>query len=239
MITPDGGPLIGAKAPTAGSAPASADSSSVRYAFNGGSANPTKGASGDPRLVESTVDGGVLSTVTHLGGDAVDFPPPCPRPGGSRCPRVILQTTGDVARLNPGTGMISYGATVRLGKSQTGDGENVVQKGFATGGSEYKLQVDGDAGKPSCAVVGTASATIYLARSSISVADGKWHVLICELRSHRLTISVDGVVRGKRPVAAGTDITNDDPVRIGGKGTSKNNDQFNGSLDDVWITVPQ
>jgi hypothetical protein len=30
---------------------------------------------------------------------------------------------------------------------------------------------------------------------------------------------------------------NDDPLRIGGKGTSANNDQFHGALDDIFVSI--
>ena len=121
--------------------------------------------------------------------------------------------------------------------AQTSDGENVVQKGYATGGSEYKLQVDGHAGRPSCAVVGTASAQIFLARSSVSIDDGSWHTV--SVRSARR--SAFHHRRRHRPgtaaVPASTTISNDDGLRIGGKGKSANNDQFSGELDNVWVTV--
>jgi hypothetical protein len=53
-----------------------------------------------------------------------------------------------------------------------------VQKGYAAGpGGEWKLQVDGYAGRPSCVLVGAGSPVIHLAVAGRSVADGRWHRL--------------------------------------------------------------
>jgi hypothetical protein len=38
-------------------------------------------------------------------------------------------------------------------------------------------------------------------------------------------------------VAASLAVTAGQPVSLGGKGTGENNNQFHGSLDDVWISV--
>jgi hypothetical protein len=209
----------------------------IRYAFDGGASNVDKDLGGAPKLVESSANGGVLRTVTHGGGDGLGFPTRCSDPGATDCARVILETTGEVSKLNPGTAAISFGATIKMRPDQTSDGANVVQKGFATGGSEYKLQVDGDAGRPSCAIVGVAGPTIYLAKSSVAIDDGAWHTVTCDLRDGNLSITVDGTLRGEHAVPKTVSVSNSDEVRIGGKGTSPNNDQFNGELDDIWITV--
>jgi Concanavalin A-like lectin/glucanases superfamily len=211
----------------------------VRYGFDGGAADLSEGVHNAPGLHLVSANGGALRTVVHGTGDGLGFPAPCVEPGASSCPRAILETSGNVSKLNPGTHEVSFGATIKMRHNQTSDGENVVQKGFATGGSEYKLQVDGDAGMPSCAVVGATSSTIYLAKSSVAIDDGAWHTVACDLRAGVLSITVDGTVRGKHAVPTGLSVSNSDELRIGGKGTSSNNDQFNGELDDVWVTVGQ
>jgi hypothetical protein len=209
----------------------------IAYGFDGGSSNLTKGLHGAPKLEERIANGGTLRTVVHGSGDGIGFPARCADPGASTCARAILQTSGDVGSLNPGTRAISFGATIKMRHDQTSDGANVVQKGYATGGSEYKLQVDGDAGKPSCAVVGSTASTIYLVKSSVAIDDGAWHTVACDLAHGVLSITVDGTLRGQHAVPASLSISNSDDLRIGGKGTSSNNDQFNGELDDVWVTV--
>ena len=71
---------------------------------------------------------------------------------GRRCPHAVLQSP-HAAELNPGTKGLAFGATVRLRRSQTSKGQNVVQKGYSITGSQYKLQIDGSAGRPSCVLV--------------------------------------------------------------------------------------
>jgi hypothetical protein len=210
----------------------------VRYTFDGGATSHlSRGAAGNPKLSVLAAEGGALHTVKHNGGNAIGFPSRCQTPGATGCQRAILETSGNVDRLNPGRDRIRFGADIRMLGTQTSDGENVVQKGYATGGSEYKLQVDGEAGRPSCAVVGTASSRIFLARSSVSVDDGGWHTVSCDLHNGVLSVKVDGTVCGKATVPTSTTISNDDRLRIGGKGKSANNDQFSGELDNVWVTV--
>jgi concanavalin A-like lectin/glucanase superfamily protein len=225
------------RATTAVTPAASATAYSVRYGFDGGASDLTKGVDGEPALTAASANGGALRTVVHGTGNGIGFPALCVDPGASNCPRAILETTGDVSKLNPGRRDVSFGATVKLRPAQASDGENLLQKGFATGGSEYKLQVDGVAGMPSCAVVGSTSATIYLAKSSVAVDDGQWHAIGCDLHADVLSITVDGTVRGRHAVPKGLSVSNSDELRIGGKGTSANNDQFDGELDDVWVTV--
>jgi hypothetical protein len=52
-----------------------------------------------------------------------------------------------------------------------------------------------------------------------------------------LSVLVDGAVSGRTTVPAGLSIVNGDPLRIGGKGLSPNNDQFHGALDDVFVSI--
>jgi hypothetical protein len=210
---------------------------SVSYGFDGGVGNLSLGLNGSLPLVVVSAAGGTLSTTTRDGGDAIAYPAVCAQSEDESCPRVILETTGDASRLNPGTQRVRYGATINLRSDQTGDGENVVQKGYATGGSEYKLQVDGFAGVPSCVVVGTTSNQIYLAKASVAIDDGTWHAVSCDLHAGTLSITVDGVASGSVAVPTTLVISNPNPLRIGGKGTGTNNDQFAGALDDVWVTV--
>jgi hypothetical protein len=51
-----------------------------------------------------------------------------------------------------------------------------------------------------------------------------------------LTVAVDGKVTGRQAIPASLSIENDNPLCIGGKGTSANNDQFAGVIDDVFVT---
>ena len=205
----------------------------VRYTFDGGF---TEGA-GDARLplhVE-VAEGGSLGTAPHGTGLAVRFPPPCAEYGAERCSRAVLQS-GPAAFLNPDRAPFRYGASILLAPDETSKGANVVQKGFSVGDSQFKLQVDGLAGMPSCVVVGNGSPIIYLALASVSVADGAWHQVECRRGDALLTIAVDGSTVGQKAIPPSLSIVNSDPLSIGGKGTTANNDQFTGSIDDVYVT---
>jgi len=217
---------------TGSSAPAStAPSFVVRFDFDG--ANPLADITGHGHgLSPVSRHGGAYTAVRHNRGGALEFPPPCHE---EPCPRIALRapTTDD---LNPGNRPIRYGASVRLAADQTTKGENVLQKGYSAEGSQYKLQIDGKAGDPSCVLVGERK-RIHLAKSDVSVADGRWHTLQCRRDGPRLVILVDGVRRGKATVPAGLSIRNQIPLSVGGKGSFTDNDQFQGTLDDVWLQI--
>jgi hypothetical protein len=221
-----------------GSAPGSSSAPSVpaspvslRYTFDGG----LEETAGRLPLRVRRAEGGDLSAVPHDGGLAVRFPARCEHYGAESCARAILQS-GPAGFLNPGRGAFVFGASVLVAADETSKGANVVQKGFSVGDSQFKLQVDGAAGQPSCVIVGTASDAIYVALASRTVADSRWHRIVCSRRNSLLTVAVDGVEAGRAEIPSSLSIANDDPLCIGGKGTSPNNDQFIGVIDDVFVT---
>ncbi len=211
---------------------AAAQADSVRYTFDG--AAPLADVSGHGHhLSPVSRHGGSYSTVAHGGGSALAFPPPC---HVEPCPRIALRaptTTG----LNPGRRPFRYGAAVRLSPDETTSGENVLQKGYSATGSQYKLQIDGSAGRPSCVLVGERNPRIHLAVSAVAVADDRWHTLECRRTPTRLTILVDGTVRGLTVIPAALSIRNRLPFCVGGKGSFPDNDQFQGTLDEVWLEI--
>lgn len=205
----------------------------ARYGFD--SVRPTaitdeSGNGHNLRLI--TGNGGTVRIVRHGAGHALRFPAKCSR--SRKCPHAALQSRS-AGNLNPGTRPISYGAKVLLSPHQTSKGQNVLQKGYSTTSSQYKLQVDGTAGRASCVLVG-ARPGIKLVTSSVSVADGTWHAVECRRTATALTVLVDGAVRGHRAIARELSVTNNLPLSIGGKGAYADNDQFHGTIDDVWIT---
>jgi hypothetical protein len=208
---------------------------SVRYTFDDGIAGAVRDREGQLALKARVAAGGALATVAHSGGLAVRFPQPCAKYGTQSCQRAILQS-GSASLLNPGSAPFRYGASVLLAPSETSKGANVVQKGFSVRDSQFKLQVDGKEGNPTCVVVGTKSPKIYVATSSATVADGQWHQIECSRRDATLTIAVDGKILGQTKLPSSLSIVNTNPLCIGGKGTSANNDQFTGSIDDVYVT---
>jgi hypothetical protein len=48
---------------------------------------------------------------------------------------------------------------------------------------------------------------------------------------------VDGAVTGLTKIPAGLSVANNHPLSIGGKGAYADNDQFQGSLDDVFVRI--
>jgi hypothetical protein len=183
----------------------------------------TENADG-PALTAGPVDG---------EAHAVTFTSPCD--DGAACPKVVIEVP-DAAAFRPGDGPLRWGARVLLAPSQTSKGSNIVQKGFSTGGgSQWKLQVDGTEGLPTCTVVGLGSDEIHVAKSARTVADSQWHDVTCVRGATSLEIIVDGVTEGSAPLPGGLEIAPEGPVRIGGKNVKPDNDQFFGGLAAVFV----
>lgn len=216
--------------------PAVATGSSVviaRYDFDGRSGLVADRSGHGHTLRAVAAHGGSVRQVVHGRGTAIAFPPECAVPV---CPHVALRSPTS-ADLNPGTRNIAFGADVLLPPGQTSKGENIVQKGYSMTSSQWKLQVDGVAGRPSCVLVDDRSPTIRIAYSSISISDGRWHALQCRRAGTTLAIFVDGVTRGGIAVPSRLSVTNQRPLSIGAKGAFADNDQFNGALDNVWVQI--
>lgn len=168
------------------------------------------------------------------GGTAVGFPVPCPVEKGSACPKAIVEVQ-DSAAFNPGHDDFSYGAVLRLEPDRTSQGSNVIQKGFSLGGGgQWKLQVDGLAGNPSCVLVDTGGATTVKVTAARSVADGRWHDVNCHRTQGALLVEVDKVIDGRSPLTGSMEVSPAGPVRLGGKGLKPNNDQFFGEIDEIF-----
>jgi len=190
--------------------------------------------SGHGHLLRTVMrNGGKITLTPHATGQALTFPAKCT---GVTCPRLVLQAV-DTPDLNPGTKPLQYGASVLLAAAETSTGENVLQKGYSTGGGQYKLQVDGVSGKPSCGMSGSGEKGLHLARSRQSIADGSWHSLECRRTGPTLSILVDDQVQATAPVPEDLSISSAQPFSVGGKGVGADNDQFHGSVDDIWIHI--
>ncbi|MEV4708991.1 LamG-like jellyroll fold domain-containing protein [Actinoplanes sp. NPDC049316] len=225
-----GGPTSRAPVPPAPASPYVAS-----YNFDSTVADGTydDGSGNGHVLRTKAVNGAVLKSVAHGNGQAVVFPPKCT---GTDCPRVVLQAA-DAPDLNPGAKDLRWGANVLLSPAETSSGENILQKGYSTAGGQYKLQVDGVSGRPSCVMSDKTATTIYVAKSAVSMADGAWHTLECRRTGTTLTILVDDKAQGSRTIPAALSVVTTQPLSLGGKGTGSNNDQFHGSLDDAWVLI--
>lgn len=222
---------------------AAPDSDALRYDFDDGLAAGDQGSYVEGARFDGQVrvqgDAGV-EEVDGQGGDgrALRFPPRCD--GGAACPQVILEVPDDET-LDPGGTPFTYGAAVLLDRDELTGGSNVVQKGYYTDPTgQWKLQVDKEDGRPSCVVQGSRDGerTRAVVVADIGVADGQWHTVTCSKRDDHVAIEVDGEEHGREDVRVGS-VSNDAPVRIGGKGIldDGDNDQFHGALDDVFLRV--
>ncbi|MEU4559365.1 LamG-like jellyroll fold domain-containing protein [Actinoplanes sp. NPDC023936] len=205
----------------------------AHYGFNGWPTATVDESGNGHHLRVLSFGGGRVRPVAHGPGNALAFPGKCT---DTACPHVVLQSTTS-ADLNPGSRDLSYGADVLLPPGQTSTGQNVLQKGYSRTSSQYKLQIDGAAGHPSCVLVDEFRPTIRIARSRISTADGRWHRIRCQRTGDRLDIYVDGVPYGWTSVPAALSVRNNRPLSIGAKGAYRDNDQFNGVLDNVWVRI--
>jgi Concanavalin A-like lectin/glucanases superfamily len=208
----------------------------VRYTFDGGVHEPITDTHGGHELRPIGQNGGTLSLVPEGLGLAVAYPQRCTLARERDCPRAILEGFRDDS-LNPGTRPLQYGASVLMTHGDLADGANVMQKGYSVGGvSQFKLQVDHRQGHPSCVIAGN-HARIYRAEPGLDVADGTWHDLQCIRTADRLTLTVDGVERAWVAVPPSLSIANAEPLRIGGKGPNRGNDQFAGEIDNVFVRI--
>jgi hypothetical protein len=237
---PIGGALTGSPAPAATKKQkdvkvgVAAGPVAVRYTFDGGLGRSIAGVDGRFPLRPISQNDGMLTFNPRDGGFAMQFPARC-RLDEKVCPRAILEGTPADA-LNPGTRPLQYGASVLMTHDDLADGANVVQKGYSVGGfTQFKLQVDHLAGRPSCVIASTKK--IYKVEPKLDIADGAWHKLACARTGAKLTITIDGVPSGAVAVPMALSIANAEPLRIGGKGANVNNDQYAGQIDDVFLTI--
>jgi hypothetical protein len=162
---------------------------------------------------------------------SVAFPARCTASEG--CPRAMVEVPPDPA-LDPGESDFAYGASVWLALDQTTTGSNILQKGrFGTDGGQWKLQVDSDAGEPSCVV--RAGDVVLLVRSRVSIADSAWHRVVCSRDERGVSIRVDDTM-DRRAGRTGS-VANPSPVRVGSPGVGDHDDQFHGRIDDVFLRI--
>jgi hypothetical protein len=224
-------------ASTGGTTAAPAAATVARYSFDAG-APAGRVAENSGRglpLTVRTVSGGAVRFVAGKTGRYAGFPAPCAR-SAKTCPRALLEAGND-ADLNPGTRTFTWGATIAVGKAQVVGSSNVMQKGVSSTESQWKMQIGATRGLAQCVLVGRGSTRAYIARSSVGVADGAWHRVLCRRSGTVLTVFVDGVNRGRVAVPATLSIANSLPLRIGGPNFNTTSDMYHGNLDDVFAIL--
>ncbi len=225
LLAACGGPAVGAPTPTTAPPPR------LEVSAAGLTAGPLPDGTpvGPGRVV---LAGGPLTAATVAGEPAVVFPRPCDAHGP--CPKAVLEVPGS-DDLSPGTGDWAWGARLLLRPDETSKGSNVLQRGFSVGGGgQWKLQVDGAAGHPSCTAVGLRGSAVHVVVADRGVADGRWHDVTCTRSGDSLTVAVDGTDAGRVALPAGLDVSPEGPVRLGGKNVKQDNDQLFGALARAW-----
>jgi hypothetical protein len=209
----------------------------ARYTFDDGTASGQVADSsghGGPALTARSADNGVLQFPgAATGGKYVAFPGVCATT--TPCPRALLEGAS-AAGLNPGTRTFRWSARVLVTKDQVKGSANIMQKGVAGTGSQWKMQIGATQGRAQCVVGGVGLTGGYLVRSAGTVADGQWHKILCQRSGTTLSVYVDDVVKGAATVPATLSISNSLPMRIGGA-NFKNGDMYHGLLDDVYAEL--
>lgn len=173
-----------------------------------------------------TAEHGKLRSVKGSKRRGADFPNRC----GS-CGRAIIEVQ-DRKGLDPARRDFTFGASIKVTKSQARSGSNIVQKGyFHEIGGQFKLQLNAG-GIPSCVFFGSAGRSKIT--SSVGIANRKWHRVACTRIGDSVRLSVDGRLRASEAIDVGR-ISNAAPIRLGGKKITPRNKQFHGVLDTVYL----
>lgn len=203
---------------------------------------------GAVHVSEASVSGGRAAAAgSHPGsGTALRFPD---FSTGEEIPRVALVvTSGNGPLLNPHRAQFRFGADVRLESvgassvSAQDNGDNVLQRGLSSDETQFKLQVDD--GRPACAIHGPLA---RIQANGEELADRRWYRLTCTRTRTGVTLSVRDLLAGtEERYEADGDVGDMDfpasvPISIGckvartGKPLAHQADQFNGTMDAVWV----
>lgn len=219
--------------------------------FNGGTgARPDLSSSGTARVTASitSAGGGTVVAERHGQGRAARFEPFDPSTP-TELAVVVIEPAGDRDPFAPRERSFTFGATFALDARSQGsrvdNGNNLVQRGLAGDGSQYKLQID--SGRLSCRVAGSAGAVHVTASTELRTE--RWHRARCSRANGSVTLVLveltpDGPVRRtwSRSGAIGTLAFNKlPPLSVGGKVDSNgeliaaSSDQMNGRVDNVFF----
>jgi hypothetical protein len=191
---------------------------------------------GQRGTVRSSNGGELTSAPGSIASRAVQYPAPCGEPP---CPKALVEVPDSpllVAKDMP----LTFSAVILMEPGQTTRGSNILQQGlWDAPDGQWKLQVDGLEGKPSCTISGFRGQEYLreIVTSTVSVADGLWHTVECQRGDGMIRILVDGVVRKQKPMPA-VALRGMAPVLVGAKDyTVEDNDQFHGRIDEVRVEI--
>lgn len=201
------------------------------------------GKSGAGTVSGIPVAGGQLDVVRSWdGSNAVKFPG-----FGTDAGFVLIVSDGQSGIASPGEADFGLGADVRIdghAASASDNGDNVVQRGLASGSAQMKLQID--RGYASCVVKGSGRTLVAKLRSALE--PGRWYRMICTRTVEDVTLEIIDLETGDRRDArilgrvGSVDFPESLPFSVGRKVDSlgvpivNDSDQFNGSMDNIWVS---
>lgn len=235
--------------------PATAERSPLRLSYEDPAPDFVNGGRARLQIAVVSADGGTVGATegrTASEGQAVRFPPTDPT---APAPRAVIQVTNVDAsdRLSPGDRRFEYGtdftldaASADLDPASIDDGDNLVQRGRYDDVTQYKLEIDHR--QPICRVKGRGGEVTVVA--GIQVEPDRWYRARCIRDRSKVTVSVsswnaDGSLATRTFSKAGAtgDMTTDAasvPLSVGGKlggsGIAGDADQFNGRLDNTYVS---
>ena len=130
----------------------------------------------------------------------------------------------------------------RSSGSKADNGDNLVQRGSFDSPGQFKIQIDHKV--PSCRILGDEGEVFVKAGTAIS--PDVWYAVTCQREGSKVSISVTQYgERGQTWTAAGPTghlTLGDLPFAVGGKVSPEgtpvaSGDQFNGSVDDVFLQI--
>ena len=144
----------------------------------------------------------------------------------------------NAADLNPGSQPLTISAHVLVPANLANGDYNLIEKGVATTtGGAYKMEIFGKSksrrfGYPDCAFNGANGHNrVY---GPFTIADGKWHQVVCNLTATQAFVTVDDTPGPKATRAVDT-IANTTDLTIGGK--PNNTHYYIGRADEISITI--
>ncbi len=215
---------------------------------------PLRNETAQPVTVRiSTVSGGKLRAVPGRdGGYAARFPA---YTSGDPRRAVLSVTTASQDPFNPGVADFSFGADFSVDevaeqddadeKTENADnGNNLLQRGLFSDTAQYKLQVDD--GRVSCRIAGSEGEVVV--RSPQEIQPETWYRVACLRVGERVTLHLhdfeSDLERTSEEGSTGSiHLPSTTPVVLGGKASSSgaavatDSDQFNGAVDNVYLTV--
>lgn len=191
-----------------------------------------------------TANGGTVSFVPSFSGTGWAASFPAPDSGESAV--VAVNNTGSIDNLAPGDSAFTFGAEFRTMGRGKDDGDNIVQRGLADDTGQFKLETD--SGVVACAVKGDEGSVIV--RAGPEVVPGVWYSAQCSRDSSGVSLTVvrldtRATWTSRKDMNVGHVVAQSAgvPLSVGGKLTPDGRiaawapDQFNGQLDNAFLTI--